>query len=78
MTRILVEFRAEDDKGREIIEAINQFRPYTIERAEMEAHLYMVLARCAWRDADRLRQIERKRANRKGAAARTVDRPGPG
>ena len=65
MTRILVEFRAEDEDGQQIIAAINQFKPYTVERAEMEAHLFMVLARVSWRDADRYRQIERRLANRK-------------
>ena len=65
VTRILVEFRAEDEGAKEILEALNQFQPYTVERAEMEAHLFMVLARCSWRDADRLRQTERRSANRK-------------
>ncbi len=64
MTRILVEFKAEDEGAREILEALNQFKPYTVERAEMEAHLFVVLARCSWRDADRIRQAERKRRNR--------------
>ena len=64
MTRIITEFKAEDDKGRELLAALNQFQPFTVERAEMEAHLFMVLARCAWREADRYRQLERKRANR--------------
>jgi hypothetical protein len=65
VTRILVEFKAEDEGAAEIIEALNQFAPYTVERAEMEAHLFMVLARVSWRDADRYRQIERRLANRK-------------
>jgi hypothetical protein len=65
MTRILVEFRAEDEQGAEILTAINQFSPYTIERAEMEAHLFMVLARVAWREADQLRRIENRRAHQK-------------
>jgi hypothetical protein len=65
VTRILVEFKAEDSEAAEIIEALNQFAPYTVERAEMEAHLFMVLARVSWRDADRFRQIERRLANRK-------------
>jgi hypothetical protein len=73
MTRILIEFRAEDDKGREIIEALNQFPQYTVERAEMEGHLYMVLARCAWREADRYRQTERRIANR----GKKPDAPAP-
>jgi hypothetical protein len=64
VTRILVEFKAEDSEAAEIIEALNQFAPYTVERAEMEAHLFMVLARVSWRDADRLRQTERRLANR--------------
>jgi len=73
MTRILVEFRAEDEGAAAIIEAINQFPPYTVERAEMEAHLYMVLARCAWREADRYRQTERRIANR----GKKPDAPAP-
>jgi hypothetical protein len=64
MTRILVEFKAEGEDGAEILAAINQFRPYTVERAEMEAHLFMVLARSAWREADQLRAIERRRTSR--------------
>lgn len=64
MTRLLVELRAEDAGAAEIITALNQFEPYTVERAEMEAHLFMVLARCSWREADRWRMLERKRANR--------------
>jgi predicted nucleic acid-binding protein len=63
VTRILVEFKAEDEGAAEILEALNQFDPYTVERAEMEAHLFMVLARVSWRDADRYRQIERRLAN---------------
>ncbi len=65
MTRILIEFKAEGEDGAEILAAINQFRPYTVERAEMEGHLFMVLARCAWREADQLRAVERRRAKRK-------------
>jgi hypothetical protein len=65
MTRLVVEFRVEDEGAAEIITALNQFRPYTVERAELEAHLFMVLARVAWREADRLRAVERRIANRK-------------
>jgi hypothetical protein len=65
VTRILVELRAEDEGSAEIITAINSIPQYTPERAELEAYLYMVLARCSWREADRLRQIERRLANRK-------------
>jgi hypothetical protein len=65
MARITVEFRAEDDGAREILTAISQFPNYTVERAEMEAHLFLVLARVAWREADRYRATERKRAARK-------------
>jgi hypothetical protein len=64
VTRILVEFRAEGEDGAKILAAVNQFRPYTVERAEMEAHLFMVLARSAWREADQLRAIERRRTSR--------------
>lgn len=64
MTRIITEFRADDEEGAKILTALNQFRPYTIERAEMEAYLFMVLARVSWREADRLRVAERKLANR--------------
>jgi len=65
VTRILVEFKAGDEGAAQILTALAQFPQYTVERAEMEAHLFMVLARCAWREADRHRQIERRRANRK-------------
>jgi hypothetical protein len=65
VTRIIVEFKAESEDGAEILAAINQFRPYTVERAEMEAHLFMVLARVAWREADQLRAVERRLAKRK-------------
>jgi hypothetical protein len=71
MTRIIVEFKAEDDQGREILAAISQFPNYTVERAEMEAHLFLTLARVAWREADRYRASERKRAQRE---ARRVGR----
>jgi hypothetical protein len=71
VTRLLVEFRAEDEGAAAIIEAINQFPAHTVERAEMEGHLYMVLARCAWREADRHRQVERRLANQK---KRTLDK----
>ena len=64
MTRILVTFQAEDAEAAEVIEALNQFEPYTVERAEMEAYLFMVLMRCSWRDVERLRQAERRLANR--------------
>jgi hypothetical protein len=63
VTRILVEFKAEDKGAEEILVALNQFAPYTVERAEMEAHLFMVLARVSWREADRYRQVERRLAN---------------
>lgn len=65
MTRILVEFKAEDEGAQEILEALNQFEPYTVERAEMEAHLFIVLARVSWREAERLRVAERRLANRR-------------
>lgn len=65
MTRILVTFQAEDEGAAEVLAALNSFEPYTVERAEMEAHLYMVLMRCAWRDVERLRQTERRLANQK-------------
>ena len=71
MTRILVTFQAEDAEAAEVLEALNQFEPYTVERAEMEAYLYMVLMRCAWRDVERLRQTERRLANQKKRKART-------
>ena len=64
MTRILVEFRAEDEGAAEIIAALHSIPQYTPERAEMEAHLFMVLARCSWREADRWRAAERKIASR--------------
>jgi hypothetical protein len=64
VTRILIDFRPGDAEAVEIIEALNQFPPYTVERAEMEGHLLMVLARVSWREADRLRQAERRLANR--------------
>ena len=65
MTRLQVTFKAEDEGAAAIVEAVNQFQPYTVERAEMEAHLFMVLARVAWREADMLRAAERRAANRK-------------
>jgi len=65
VTRLVVEFKAEDEQAAEIITALNQFQPYTVERAEMEAHLFMVLARVSWREADQLRAIDRRRSNRK-------------
>jgi len=64
LTRLQVVFTAADSDAAEIIEALNQFKPYTVERAEMEAHLFMVLARVSWREADLLRAVERKRAKR--------------
>jgi len=64
VTRLQVTFKAEDEGAAAIVEAVNQFRPYTVERAEMEAHLFMVLARVAWREADRLRAAERRTARR--------------
>ena len=60
----LAEVRVVGDVTAAIVEAVNQFRPYTVERAEMEAHLFMVLARVSWREADLLRAVERKRAKR--------------
>jgi hypothetical protein len=65
MTRILVTFQAEDEGAAEIITALNSIPQYTPERAELEAHLYLVLARCSWREADRMRQVDRRLANRK-------------
>jgi hypothetical protein len=65
VTRLQVTFKAEDEGAAAIVEAVNQFRPYTVERAEMEAHLFMVLARVAWREADMLRAAERRASNRK-------------
>jgi len=65
VTRIVVEFRAEDEEGTAILNAVRQFPNYSVERAEMEAHLFMVLARVAWREADLYRASERKRANRR-------------
>jgi hypothetical protein len=65
VTRLRIDFRAEDEGAAEIVKAVNQFQPYTVERAEMEAHLFMVLARVAWREADMLRAAERRAANRK-------------
>jgi hypothetical protein len=70
VTQILVTFEARDDEAAEVIEALNQFPPYTVERAEMEAYLFMVLMRCAWRDVERLRQTERRLANQKRRKSR--------
>jgi len=65
VTRLVVEFRAEDDEGISILNAVRQFPNYSVERAEMEAYLFMVLARSAWREADLYRASERKRAKRR-------------
>lgn len=59
-TRIICDFSAEDEEGRELLETINQFPEWSVERAEMEAHLFMVLARSSWREADRLRDSQRR------------------
>lgn len=64
MARIDVVLSAGDEDAAKIIEAINQFPAYTVERAEMEAHVFMVLARVAWREADFLRASEARRAKR--------------
>lgn len=64
-TRIICDFSAEDDQGRELLKSLHQFPPWSVERAEMEAHLFMVLARSAWRQADRLRESQRRAERRK-------------
>jgi hypothetical protein len=64
-TTIEVQFSAQDEKGREILEALNQFPEYSLERAEMEGHLFMVLARVSWREADRIRLLERRQGRRR-------------
>jgi hypothetical protein len=68
VTRLVVEFKAEDEGAREILEALQQFPQYTPERADMEAHLFLVLARVSWREADRMRSVDRRLANRKKRA----------
>lgn len=61
---IEVQFLARDEGAAEIIRALQSVPQYTPERAELEAHLYLVLARCSWREADRLRSAQRRTANR--------------
>ena len=56
---VTVEFTSTDPKMVELLDAIRELRG--AERLECEAHLYLALARSAWRDADRLRALDRKR-----------------
>ena len=64
MTQIRIEFFADDEDARKILEAVTSVPAYTSARAEMEAHLYTVLARAAWREADRYRAVEKRAAKR--------------
>ena len=64
MTQIRIEFFADDEDGRTMLETMGSVPMYTAARAEMEAHFYMILARAAWREADRYRGVEQRAAKR--------------
>lgn len=58
---MIVEFRTDDPAEAKILRLLDEMPTYTAARAECEAHLYLALARVAWRDADRFRALETKR-----------------
>lgn len=61
---IEVLFLAHDQKAEEILTAINEFPAHTPERYEMEAFLFMTLMRASHRQADRLRDVQRRAEQR--------------
>jgi len=53
---MIIDFTPENEGEKEVLIALNQFPAYTLERCELEAQLYLMLAKIAWRDAERIRQ----------------------
>lgn len=57
--RLTVDFSTSDSKMAELLTTIRGLGT-TPERLECEAHLYLALARSAWREADRLRKLQER------------------
>lgn len=68
--RILIEISLNippDSQLADTIRWLNTLSPFDEVRLECEAFLYMTIARAAWRDADRARELRRKREERRAA-----------
>jgi hypothetical protein len=57
-----VDLTSGDPKVAAILRRIDELPAHTSARAECEGALYLALARVCWRDADRLRAVEARRA----------------
>lgn len=66
---IEVTFTTTSPQLAESLSAIEALPKYSEERAECMAHLYLVLARHEWAEADRIRSSRRERAARAERAA---------
>jgi hypothetical protein len=63
--RIITEWSTDDDPQLAgVLRMLASIPEHEPERHELEAHLHMVLMRAAWREADRLRELGKRRARR--------------
>jgi hypothetical protein len=60
LSTVEVTFHSSDPDTAEMLRTIESFPTHSSERAEMEWFLFTTLAKAAGRQADRLRQLERK------------------
>lgn len=68
--RILIEISLNIPPGSQLADTIrwlDTLPPHDEVRLECEAFLYMTIARATWRDADRARELRRKREERQAA-----------
>lgn len=61
--RIIVEFSTQDPVLAGVLRTIAEAPEYSSTRAELEGLLHMYLARTCWRDAERYRALEERRAH---------------